>query len=103
MQEAYVIGSYSTQFKKWPEMTYKQLVREAFLKTLEDAGMSDGREIQFAWFGNCFMGNSGQANIRGQVCFTPLVREGLFPERVPMINVEGACATASMALHGASA
>ncbi len=101
MQEAYVIGSYSTQFKKWPEMTYKQLVREAFLKTLEDAGMSDGREIQFAWFGNCFMGNSGQANIRGQVCFTPLVREGLFPERVPMINVEGACATASMALHGA--
>jgi acetyl-CoA acetyltransferase len=29
------------------------------------------------------------------------VRDGLFPERVPMINVEGGCATASMAFHGA--
>jgi acetyl-CoA acetyltransferase len=32
---------------------------------------------------------------------SPLVEEGLFPERVPLINVEGACATASMAFHGA--
>ena len=47
------------------------------------------------------MGGWGQSNIRGQVCFTPLVQEKLFPERVPIINVEGACATASMALHGA--
>ena len=47
------------------------------------------------------MGTWGQACIRGQVAFTPLVREGLFPERVPMINVEGGCATASMAFHGA--
>jgi acetyl-CoA acetyltransferase len=47
------------------------------------------------------MAAAGQSSIRGQVCFIPLVREGLFPERVPMINVEGACATASMALHGA--
>jgi acetyl-CoA acetyltransferase len=29
------------------------------------------------------------------------VREGRFPERVPMINVEGGCATASMAFNGA--
>lgn len=47
------------------------------------------------------MGTFGQRNIRGQVCFVPLVCDGLFPERVPMINVEGGCATASMALHGA--
>jgi acetyl-CoA acetyltransferase len=47
------------------------------------------------------MGTFGQRNIRWQVCFTPLVREGRFPERVPMINVEGGCATASLALHGA--
>jgi acetyl-CoA acetyltransferase len=29
------------------------------------------------------------------------VREGLFPERVPVINVEGGCATGSMAFNGA--
>jgi acetyl-CoA acetyltransferase len=29
------------------------------------------------------------------------VREGLVPQRVPLINVEGGCATASMAFHGA--
>jgi len=44
------------------------------------------------------MGTFGQACIRGQVTFSPLVEAGLFPERVPMINVEGGCATASMAI-----
>jgi len=101
MREIYVIGAYSTQFKKWPEKSFKDLTRDAYLGVLKDAGLNNGDEIQFAWFGNCGMGNWGQANIRGQVCFTPLVREGLFPERVPIINVEGACATASMAFHGA--
>ena len=64
-------------------------------------GLESGADIENAWFGNCGMGTFGQRNIRGQVCFTPLVREGLFPERVAMINVEGGCATASMAFHGA--
>jgi acetyl-CoA acetyltransferase len=63
--------------------------------------MDNGDELQFAWFGNCGMAAWGQPGVRGQVCFIPLVREGFFPERVPIINVEGACATASMALHGA--
>jgi len=101
MRDVYVIGSYSTQFKKWPEKTFKQMMREAYLGVLQDAKMENGDEIQFAWYGNCGMGHWGQGNIRGQVCFIPLVREGLFPERVPIINVEGACATASMAFHGA--
>jgi len=51
--------------------------------------------------GNCGRGTFGQRNIRGQVCFTPLVSERVFPERVPIINVEGGCATASIAFHGA--
>ena len=69
--------------------------------TLVELRWENGNLIEQAWFGNCGMGTFGQRNIRGQVCFTPLVREGLFPERVPMINVEGGCATASMAFHGA--
>lgn len=101
MDDVYVIGSYSTQFKKWPDRSYKDLTRDAYLGVLADAGFENGDDIGFAWFGNCFMGNWGQESIRGQVCFIPLVREGLFPERVPIINVEGACATASMAFQGA--
>ncbi|MBI3684167.1 MAG: thiolase family protein [Acidobacteria bacterium] len=98
--KAYLIGAFSTPFRKWPEKSFKQLTREAYLGVLADAGIGSD-EIEFAWFGNCGMGGWGQANIRGQVCFTPLVQEKLFPERVPLINVEGACATASMAIHGA--
>lgn len=101
MRDVYIIGAYSTQFKKWPDRSFKELTRDAYLKVLKDAKMENGDEIQFAWFGNCFMGFREQMSIRGQVCFIPLVREGLFPERVPLINVEGACATASMALNGA--
>jgi len=101
MSDAYIIGAASTLFKKWPEKSFKDLTREACLDVLADAGMVDGRDVEFVWFGNCGMGSWGQANIRGQVCATPLVREGLLPERIPTINVEGGCATASMALHGA--
>jgi acetyl-CoA acetyltransferase len=101
MRDVYIIGSYSTQFKKWPEKTFKDLTRDAYLGVLKDAGFENGQPIQFAWFGNSFMGYWNQEAIRGQVCFIPLVREELFPERVPIINVEGGCATGSMAFHGA--
>ena len=102
IQDVYVIGSYSTQFKKWLDKSMKDLTRDTYLGVLRDAGMADGGDIEFAWFGNCAMGILwGQDIIRGHVCISPLVEEGLFPERVPIINVEGACATASMAFHGA--
>lgn len=101
MNDAYLIGTSCTRFGKQPGASFKDLSREAYLAVLRDAGLANGDQIANAWFGNCGMGSWGQRNIRGQVCFTPLVREQLFPERVPMINVEGGCATASMALHGA--
>ena len=101
MRDAYIIGTYSTRFQKWPDKSFKDLTREAYLGALGDAQLPDGNDIEFAWFGNCGMWLQGQGSIRGQVCFTPLVREKLFPERVPIINVEGACATAAIALHGA--
>ena len=101
MTHAFIIGAYSTAFGRLPGRTLKDLTREAYGAVLADAGLSSGDDIEFAWFGNCGMWTEGQGSIRGQVCFTPLVRENLFPERVPIINVEGGCATASMALHGA--
>ena len=75
MRDIYIIGVYSTQFKKWPEKSYKDLTRDAYLGVLQDAGFENGDEIQFAWFGNCFMGFWEQMSIRGQVSFIPLVRE----------------------------
>lgn len=101
MREVWVIGTSCTAFGKRPGDSFKALTREAYLDVLADAGMADGAAIEQGWFGNCGMGTWGQGCIRGQVCFTPLVREALFPARVPIINVEGGCATASMAFHGA--
>ncbi len=101
MRDVYVLGSFSTQFSKLPDTSFKELTREAYFGALDDARLETGADIEQAWFGNCGMGTFGQRNIRGQVCFTPLVREGLFPERVSIINVEGGCATASMAFNGA--
>ncbi|MEO1686446.1 MAG: thiolase family protein [Pseudomonadota bacterium] len=101
MTDVYLIGAHSTKFGKRPGDDFRDLAREAYEGALADAGLETGEEIEFAWFGNCGMGTWGQACIRGQTVFTPLVREGRFPERVPMINVEGGCATASMAFNGA--
>ncbi len=103
MRDVYIIGTACTPFGKHADKSFRDLTRWAYLDVLADAGLapSDAALIEQAWFGNCGMGQWGQGGIRGQVCFTPLVREGLFPERVPMINVEGGCATASFAFHGA--
>ncbi len=103
MRDVYIIGTACTPFGKHADKSFRELTRWAYLDVLADAGLapSDAALIEQAWFGNCGLGQWGQGGIRGQVCFTPLVREGLFPERVPMINVEGGCATASFAFHGA--
>ena len=103
MRDVYIIGTACTPFGKHADKSFRDLTRWAYLDVLADAGLapSDAALIEQAWFGNCGLGQWGQGGIRGQVCFTPLVREGLFPERVPMINVEGGCATAAFAFHGA--
>jgi acetyl-CoA acetyltransferase len=101
MRDVYVIGAYTTAFKKHPGMSFGDLAREAYLGTLADAAMKNGADIEAGWLGNCGMGFWGQNSIRAQALFQPLVEEGLFPERVPMFNVENACATASTAFMGA--
>ena len=100
MENVYIIGAYSTQFKRWPELTNKQLTRNAFVGVLEDAGWPKGEQIENGYFSNCGMGVLwDQDAVRGNCMFAPLVEEGLYPERVPVINVEGACASASLAFH----
>ncbi|WP_279244692.1 thiolase family protein [Candidatus Litorirhabdus singularis] len=101
MTGVYVIGAVSTSFGKRPEDSIKALTREVYLQVMQDADAITASEIESCWFGNCGMWTDQQGSIRGQVALTPLVREGLFPERVPVTNVEGGCATASMAFNGA--
>lgn len=101
MSDVYLIGAFSSVFSKRSDDSVKDLTREAYSGVLSDAGLIDSSDIESCWFGNCGMWVEEQGSIRGQVCLTPLVREGLFPERVPVINVEGGCATASLALNGA--
>jgi acetyl-CoA acetyltransferase len=111
MKKVYVIGTYSTKFQRWPDKSIKDLTRMAYLGVLEDCRINPN-DIEFLWFSNTGWGHDypplendpgmpGQMNVRGQVAFTPLVNEGLFPKRVPCINVEGACASGSLAFHGA--
>jgi acetyl-CoA acetyltransferase len=97
----YVIGTHSTPFRRWPEKGFKELTREAYLGAVQDAGLANPEIIEAAWFGNCVMHYWGQPLVRGNVAFIPLVREGLFRDRAPIVNVEGACATGSLALAGA--
>ena len=103
MTDVYIIGTSCTPFGKHADKTFQDLTRWAYTELLADCGLDrhSARLIEQAWFGNCGLGQWGQGGIRGQVCFTPLVEEGLFPERVPIVNVEGGCATASFAFHGA--
>ena len=98
---AYLIGVSCTRFGKLADRSFKDLTREAYDAVLADAGLADGSALGNAWFSNCGMHTWGQSNIRGQVCLSPLVQAGRFPERVPVINVEGGCASGSLALSGA--
>ena len=101
MKDVYVIGSYTTAVKRYPDKTHRDLVREAVLGVLEDAGFENGQQIESIWSGTATMGNWGQHNICGQVVLTPLISAGILPERVPIFNVENGCATGSTALQGA--
>ena len=99
---AYVIGVGSTRFQRWPERGFRDLAGDVTAVALDDAGLSArGDAAPAVWFGNCAMGVWGQANIRGQVALADQQREGRVAARAPIVNVEGGCATGSLAFRGA--
>ena len=100
-EPVYVVAAHTTPFGRQPDKSFKELTRDAYVGVLRDAGLEDGRAITGAWFGNCLMHHWGQSMTRGSVCFIPLVRDGLFPDRAPIVDVEGGCATGSLAVQGA--
>jgi acetyl-CoA acetyltransferase len=94
--DVYVYGAGMIKFGKHLDLGVKQLTGEALKLVLEDCGLEMGA-IEAAWFSNTGWGMSGfQHGIRAQVA---LSANGL--DKVPMINVENACASGTTALHSA--
>ncbi|MCZ2111607.1 MAG: thiolase family protein [Dehalococcoidia bacterium] len=95
---AIVAGAGMTRFGKHLETGLKALGGEAVRAAIADAGLQNS-DIEAAYVGNAAAGLvTGQECIRGQVVLRSV---GL--GKIPVINVENACASASTALNQAAA
>jgi len=95
---AYVAGVGMTRFGKHLDRGMKSLGGEAIEAALKDAGI-DKRQLQAAWMANAAGGLiTGQEMISGQV-----ILRSVGIGRIPVVNVENACASASSAFHQAAA
>jgi len=94
-----VIGGVGmTRFGKHMETGLKALGAEAVQAALTDAGV-DANALEAAFVGNAAAGLvTGQECIRGQV-----ILRSIGVGRIPVVNVENACASASTALNQACA
>jgi acetyl-CoA acetyltransferase len=96
--DAIVAGVGMTPFGKHMDTGLKALGAEAVKRALADAGIGQDA-LEAAYVGNAAAGLiTGQESIRGQVILRSI---GL--GRIPVVNVENACASASTALHQACA
>ena len=94
--KVYVFGAGMIKFGKYLEKSIKQLTKEALDSTQKDCDL-DLNNIEAAWFSNCAWGVfSNQHCIRGEVALS-----ANRIDKIPIINVENACASGSTALHGA--
>ncbi len=95
---AYITGVGMTHFGKHMETGLKALGGDAIVQAIEDAGI-DKADIEAAFVGNAAAGLlTGQECIRGQV-----VLRAIGIGKIPVVNVENACASASTALNQAAA
>lgn len=95
---AFVAGVGMTPFGKHLDKTLKGLAGEAVTAALRDAGV-EASDLQAAWMGNAAAGVVvGQEMIRGEVALREL---GI--GRIPVVNVENACASSSTAFQQACA
>ena len=94
MRDVAIIGVGMTRFGKFMEKGIKDLVRESVQNAIMDAGISIS-DIEAAYVGSAVPGiMTGQEMIKAQVTLSAM---GI--ERIPMVNVENACASSSTALH----
>ncbi len=92
MKDLYVVGVGMTHFGRHLDKDLKTLSREAVEAALTDAGLRP-QDLQAAFFGNTSQGHmEGQHMIRGQITLRAM---GI--GRIPVVNVENACASGSSA------
>jgi acetyl-CoA acetyltransferase len=92
MSEIYVVGVGMTPFGRLTEVSLKAMVRQATEAALKDAGLQKD-SIEAAFFGNASQGHmEGQQMIRGQIALRDM---GI--SRIPVVNIENACASGSSA------
>ncbi len=95
---AYIAGSGMTRFGKFLDRGLKSLAAEAIDAALKDAGLAK-EDIEAAYMGNGAAGViTGQVLIPGEV-----VLRGMGIGRIPVVNVENACATSATAFQQAAA
>ena len=91
-QNAYIAGVGMTTFGKHADRGMKSLAGEAIEAALQDAGI-DKTGLEAA-----YMGNAAAGVITGQVCVPgQMVLRELGIGRIPVVNVENACASAATA------
>ncbi len=96
--KAVVAGVGMTTFGKHMDKGLKALGGEAVVAALADAGLT-ADDLEAAYVGNAAAGLiTGQESIRGEV-----VLRGMGIGRIPVVNVENACASASTAFQQACA
>ena len=96
--DAVVAGVGMTAFAKHLDIGLKGLGGEAARAAVADAGL-ELSDLDAAFVGNAAAGLiTGQESIRGEV-----VLRSIGVGRIPVVNVENACASASTALHQAAA
>jgi acetyl-CoA acetyltransferase len=94
--EVTIVGVGMHRFGRFPDASLKDLARVAVSRALDDAALGI-KDIQAVYSANAMGGLlQGQEQIRGQAALRDL---GL--ERVPIVNVENACASGSSALREA--
>ena len=96
-QNAYIAGVGMTRFGKHLDKGLKDLAIVAIDEALEDAGL-DKYAINAA-----YMGTAAASVITGQVCIPgQAVLRAMGVGRIPVVNVENACATSSTAFQQAA-
>jgi acetyl-CoA acyltransferase len=94
MNGVYIVGVSMTKFGKLLEGGVRSMAEEATRNVLKDAGLEQ-KDLQAVFFSNTFWGMfTNQHSIRGQV-----IMRGMGIDKIPVTNVENACAGGSTALH----
>src|SRR5450759_4746000 len=95
---AIIAGVGMTRFMKYLDKGLKQLGTEATLAAVQDAGLTLA-DLDAAYVGNCAAGLvTGQESIRGQV-----ILDTIGVGKIPIFNMENACASGSSAFFQAFA